>query len=110
MNDVYLKVAPKHNKLVAIQYTGANETAVCDMFKDHCKPLVTFEIKKALGFSFTLGERRLHAYTAVETKNTDGTVCVSRLGFGDYILLDTENGTFEVYNDLDFARKFMPAE
>ena len=110
MNDVHMKVAPKHNKLVAIQYTGDNEAAVCDMFKDHRKPLMEFEIQQTMGYSFVGKQFKPYAHTTVETENAVTKKCRAHVRFSDYIVLDTENGTFEVYNDLDFARKFMPAE
>ena len=110
MNDVYLKVAPKHNNLVAIQYTGANEAAVHQMFCDHCKPLMEFEIQNTMGYSFVNNPIKPYAHTAVGTENAVTKKCRDRVRFSDYIVLDTENGTFEVYSDLDFARKFMPAD
>ena len=110
MNEVWLEVAPKHNKLAAIQYTGANEAAVHQMFRDHSKPLVEFEILKTMGYSFVNNQIKPYAHIAVETENAGGKKCREQVKFSDYIVLDTENGTFEVYSDLDFARKFMPAD
>jgi formylmethanofuran dehydrogenase subunit E len=113
MNDTWVKVQPKHNELielVAIQYTGANEAAVHQMFCDHSKPLMEFEIQKTIGYSFVNNQVKPYAHTAVETENAVCKKCSEQVKFSDYIVLDAENGTFEVYTDLDFARKFMPAD
>ena len=111
MKLTWAKVKPKQMDLVAIQYAGYNKEAICEMFWRHKDIFKSFEIQETYGFETVNGEQRRGSIVVIETLKFDGVRnkldCIE---IDDYIVLNTSNGDVAVYEELEFAKKFMPAD
>ena len=113
MKLTWAKVKPKSEDLVAIQYVGYNKEAICEMFWRHKDMFKSFEIQETCGFEMVNGEQCRGSITVLEAVKFDGGGARDRIDsieIGDYIVLNTSNGKVAVFEELEFAQKFMPAD